>query len=114
METSEQGGYVGVGLNPHYKPPLNRWRTVELKLPAGTIAGVILDSKESGSLCIVVLPGDTWRANVELASGQQPHLITEERPFFAVKADDRGPAVDHEFEPDPDDPSRCLTCGVTG
>lgn len=114
METREQVGYEARGLNPHYRPLLNRWRTVELKLPAGTIAGVVLDSQESGSLVIVVLPGETWPDGIELAQGQKPHVLTEDRCFFAVTADDRGPAVDHEFLPDPDDPIRCLTCGVEG
>jgi hypothetical protein len=114
MPRSESLGYEAVGLNTHYRPPLNRLRTGEIKLPADTIAGVVLDSKESGSLVIVVMPGETWSDRVELAPGQEPHMLTEDRQFFAVSADDHGPAIGHEFEPDPDNPASCLTCGVEG
>lgn len=244
METSEHVGYVGVGLNPHYKPPINRWRTVEVKFPVDCLAALVLDSENTGSLvsnlpakaggigaaserspgmrspnreawtvaetgllsrgasparpfgrltaalgpracacdahsdsvivlrsgpissratppiessrcgrsaltdsrllpvtvrhalgeflpipkgrgflrfrlrkvstAIVAVASEVWPDNIELAPGQEPRRITAERPFFRVTAEDRGPAVDHEFLPDPDDPSRCLTCGVEG
>lgn len=109
-EEREVMGYTATGLNPHYRPAINRWRTVELKLPEGMMAGVILDSAVTGSLCIVVQSGDTWPDNVELASGQVPHPITKDRRFFAVTAGDRGDPVGHEFEPDAEEPATCRRC----
>lgn len=98
------------GENPHYKPPVNRWRTVEVRVPDGMSIGVILDSEHSGALCLVVHPGAEWPEGVQLEDGHVAHLITAERPWFRVFNEECGPAVGHEFQPHPDDLECCMVC----
>lgn len=103
-------GMATAGRNPHYKPAINRWRTVEVRVPDGCMAGVILDSELSGALCIVIHPGTEWPDNVQLERGHVARLLTAERPWFVCRNEERGPAVGHELEADPQDPARCLIC----
>ena len=110
----ETRAYMATGRNPHYKPPLNRWRTVEIMAPAGCLVGVVLDSEPSAALVIVVHQGREWSSEMDLEEGHVAHLMSEERRFFRVQNDERSPAVDHEFAPDPDDPRRCTVCGCDG
>lgn len=98
-----------VGPNPHYKPPLMRWNQVEILAAEGTELGIVID--EGGVLRIAVRPdGQGWPHDSDPPVDTRNTIAAGKR-FYVVFTDDRGPAVGHEFVPDPANPGICAACG---
>ena len=105
--SEEKQAYAAQGKNPHYKPPINVWHRVEVIAPVGTQFGIIMD--EHGTLTIAMRPnvGEDW------PHGAIPEIgttILEGHQAYQVLSDERGPAVGHEFQADPNNPEKCLVC----
>lgn len=107
-------GYVTVApmpagtRDPHYRPPVNRWRRVEVVCRFECMVGVILDSTRGGALVIQVVPGTEWDPRVDLEVGHEALPLTSDRSIFVVRSNERGAAVGHEF--DDDGSGNCRIC----
>jgi hypothetical protein len=100
-------GAVATGLNPHYKPPIMRWNQVEIVSRHGVEFAVMYDS--GGLLSIAVrLPGEDWPCD---ETPKSSNVLAPGEKSFVVTNDERGPAREHEFQPDPSNPMECLICG---
>jgi hypothetical protein len=107
---SEQGSVAleATGLNPHYKPPIMRWNRVEIVGVRGLEFGIIEDCQ--GVLTLAVkMAGAKWRPGYEPDPGST-QLLADPAFVFQVINDERGPAREHEFQPDPDDADQCVIC----
>jgi len=98
-----------VGLNPHYRPPLMVWNHVEIVSEPGYEFGIVAD--EAGVLQIAVRKvGHSWPKEMN-PQPSSVNTIAEGFSRYIVTSGERGPAVGHEFAPDPANPGICAACG---
>lgn len=106
MSEEHQTGSIVNGTNPHYCPPVMRWNRVEIEVPAGY--KLIQTADTHGDLCLrLYAPTDI----VEPQHVNSAWLFTMPpgKRCFVIENDDKGPPVDHAFNPDERD--ICRTCG---
>ncbi len=112
MSESEERteSFVALGPNPHYRPPIMSWNQVEMIADEGTEFGIECDS--DGLLSIVIRgEGKPWpHGRKEPTSGR--NTIEPGNVCYLVKNDERGPAVDHEFQPSSINPDECVICNA--
>lgn len=113
MMTHEEKVAAGlVAGDKHYKPPVNRWRSVKVKVPDGMRIGVTMDDRQTGELCLEIHPGEKWPEDAQLPEWFRSYPMTKDRPWFTITSEARGPAVGHEFLPNPDNPYQCMVCRI--